>query len=352
MINANEEKIFDFQFTAMPTNLMACMDLNCRSMLFTLIQLSSYYAKDDGWFFRTNEDLRAESKLSENLVRATLSTLYTIGVVDIKAVGKGKSKTPNQFRLNVDKFKDWEQYSLEDCIKHPDFKIYTDSYKVSGWQPSYLQEVEVKTDDVPILSPIPSPTPPQSEDYIENINNKNNTLYEGSKLVERNSNQFEGYKRQEDVLMDKLYNVSNWTDFKYIRKDIEKLISIAMSEKIAERTRKRYKKIEEGKIKLFKSKISKEPYNPYYDDFYQDDFYQETGCGWIGKEKSETKQKSVQPQNNVETEDEGIAEMRNFYMRFGMEIPDEYKAKEVSKDKYAIKVPILNGDSNDDDLPF
>lgn len=85
------EKKFDYQFTAMPTNLMACMDLNCRSMLFTLIQLSSYYAKEDGWFFRTNEDLRIESQLSENLVRATLSTLYSIGIVDVKTVGKGKS---------------------------------------------------------------------------------------------------------------------------------------------------------------------------------------------------------------------------------------------------------------------
>ena len=74
-MNENEEKSLGYQFTAIPTNLMACMDLNCRSMLFALIQLSSYYADKDGWFFRTNEDLRAESRLSENLVRATLSTL-------------------------------------------------------------------------------------------------------------------------------------------------------------------------------------------------------------------------------------------------------------------------------------
>ena len=41
------------------------------------MQLSSYYAAEDGWFFRTNEDLSAQSLLSENLVRATLSTDLT-----------------------------------------------------------------------------------------------------------------------------------------------------------------------------------------------------------------------------------------------------------------------------------
>ncbi len=95
----NMEKVnVEYQFTAIPTNLMACLDINCRSMLFTLIQLDSYYADDEGWFFRTNEDLRAQSQLSENLVRATLSTLYNIGVVDVQTVGKGKSKTPNKFK--------------------------------------------------------------------------------------------------------------------------------------------------------------------------------------------------------------------------------------------------------------
>lgn len=337
MINANEEKIIDFQFTAMPTNLMACMDLNCRSMLFTLIQLSSYYAKDDGWFFRTNEDLRAESKLSENLVRATLSTLYSIGVVDVKTVGKGKSRIPNQFRLEFEKFKNWEKYTLEDCIKHPDLKIYTDSYKVNGWQPSYLQDIEVKTDDVPILSPIPSPTPPQSEDYIDNIENKNNNLYEGLKQVEKKPNQFEEYKKREDKLMDKLYNVSNWTDFKYIRKDINNLISTAQSEKIAERTRKRYKKIEEGKIKLLKSKISKEPYNSFYDDFYR-----ETDCGWLGKDNNLN---IAQPQQKIVEEDEN-ADQRAFFEQCGWEIPDCLKPKQKEQEWKGFN-PI-----DDDNLPF
>lgn len=344
-----------YQFTAIPTNLFLCCDNNVRSMLSTLVQLSSYYANNDGWFFRTNEDLKAESQLSENLVRATLSTLYNIGIVDIKTVGKGKSKTPNQFRLNVDKFKDWEEYSLENCIKHPDLRIETDNYKSKRWQPSYLQELEVKTDssvvDVPVSLPIPLPTSSQNEDYIENIYNKDNTLSEGEwyNHVEVKSNQFEAYKKKEDELMDKLYNIKTWTDFKYIRTDIDKLISTASSEKIAENTKKRYKKIEEGKIKYFKNKLSKEPYSQYYEDFYQ-----KYDCGWLGKEGTKVKHNVVQlkSSNDMENEEDNKEVMRNFYERFGMDVPNEYKAKEVSKDKYAIKVPILNGDSNDDDLPF
>ncbi|MDE6300269.1 MAG: hypothetical protein K2M19_00950, partial [Muribaculaceae bacterium] len=81
-------------------------------MLSTLVQLSSYYADSNGWFFRSNDDLRVQTKLSENLVRATLSTLYKIGVVEIRTVGKGKSKTPNQFKLNLDKFLEWEDYNI------------------------------------------------------------------------------------------------------------------------------------------------------------------------------------------------------------------------------------------------
>ncbi|HRF85976.1 MAG TPA: hypothetical protein PLN34_05370 [Alloprevotella sp.] len=339
-----------YQFTAIPTNLFLCCDNNVRSMLSTLVQLSSYYANNDGWFFRTNEDLRAESQLSENLVRATLSTLYNIGIVDIKTVGKGKSKTPNQFRLNIDIFKNWEKYSLEDCIKHPDLRIETDDYKAKGWQPSYIKQLD-KIESSTIEVPISSPTLSLSEDYTENINNRENALSEGEwyNHVEVKSNHFEAYKKKEDELMDKLYNIKTWIDFKYIRTDIDKLISTASSETIAENTKKRYKKIEEGKIKYFKNKLSKEPYNQYYEDFYQ-----KYDCGWFGKERTKVKHNVVQlkSSNDMENEEDNKEVMRNFYERFGMDVPNEYKAKEVSKDKYAIKVPILNGDGNDDDLPF
>ncbi len=323
---------------------MACMDLNCRSMLFTLIQLSSFYAKEDGWFFRTNEDLRVESQLSENLVRATLSTLYNIGIVDVKTVGKGKSKTPNQFRLDVLRFKEWDKYNLEDCIKHPDLRIETDNYKAKGWQPSYIEQMDSavsSTAEVPISSLILS----QSEDYIENVNNKK--LSEENQQVEIKTNQFEEYKNREDYLMDKLYHVPTWIDFKTYRKQIEELISMAQTERVAEKTKARYKKIEDGKIKFLRTKISNEPYNSYYDDFYR-----EYDCGWLGKEDVKVKRNVVQPKssNDMQNEEENKEVMRNLYVRLGMELPDEYKPKNAPRDIYNVKIPNLN--DGDDDLPF
>ena len=167
-MDKQEERI-GYQFTAVPTNLYQCCDINVRSMLFTLIQLSSYYANRDGWFFRSNDDLRAQAKLSENLVRATLSSLYKLGVVDIKSVGKGKSKTPNQFKLNFNKFLEWEDYNIDDCYKHPDFEIETDNYKATGWQPSYLGKLDIETVKDSVDIPISQPIPSQIEDNIENI---------------------------------------------------------------------------------------------------------------------------------------------------------------------------------------
>lgn len=285
-------------------------------MLFTLVQLSSYYADNDGWFFRTNEDLRAQSKLSENLVRATLSTLYKNRIIEIRSVGKGKSKTPNHFKVNFNEFLKWEEYSIDDCCKHPDFEIATDNYKAKGWQPSYLNELKE-------MLPTSTLTPQQSENYIENIDNKDNKLSEGSKQVEVR-NQFEEYRKREDYLMDKLYNVTSWTDFKTFRKQIEELIATALSEKIAEMTKKRYTPIAEGKIRFLKSKICKEPYNSFYDDLYQ-----EYDCGWKGKDVVEKKQTIIQPQ---QVEEDDNAFLREMYKQSGWDIPDCLKPKKSQQE--------------------
>lgn len=342
-MNRQEDKI-GYQFTAVPTNLYQCCDINVRSMLFTLVQLSGYYANRDGWFFRTNDDLRAQTKLSENLVRATLSTLFRIGVVDIKTVGKGKSKTPNQFKLNFDRFLDWENYNIDDCYKHPDFEIVTDNYKTKGWQPSYLEKLDIRTNnstvEITASLSIPLPTSPQSEDNIDNVDNKENKLSEGSKQVEVKSNEFDRYKHRENYLMDKLYNVTTWTDFKLIRKQINELISTASSDKIAEKTMKRYKSIEEGKIKFLKSKINKLPYNSFYEDFYR-----EYDCGWLGKD---SKQRVVQPQSKKEKEEDPNADLRATFEAYGWEIPDELKPKPKRQEGQEFH-PL---DDDEDNLPF
>ena len=98
-------KKIDYTYTPTPTNLMILLDVNCRSMLFTLCQLHSYYADKDGVFFRTNADLVAESRMSEKLVRATIDTLYINGIITVWSIGKGKGKECNKYKLNIDKFK-------------------------------------------------------------------------------------------------------------------------------------------------------------------------------------------------------------------------------------------------------
>lgn len=340
----NKETEIGYQFNAVPVNLMACCDLNCRSMLWTLIQLSSYYSDKAGWFFRTNEDLRAQTKLSENLVRATLSTFYKIGIIDVRTVGQGKSKTPNKFKLNVQKFNDWEKYSLEDCIKHPELLIETDNYKASGWRASYLDKLDSETDnntvEVTVSLPTSLPTPTQSEDNIDNIDNKDNILSEDSEAVEVKSHQFEEYKKQEDVLMDKLYNVMNWTDFKLIRKQINELLSTATSDKVSMKTYKRYRSIEEGKIKFLKSTISKQPYNSFYADFYR-----EYDCGWLGKDN---KQSAVQLQPKNAREEDPNADLRATFEAYGWDIPDELKPKPKRQEGQEFH-PL---DDDEDNLPF
>ncbi len=138
--------------------------------------------------------------------------------------------------------------------------------------------------------------------------------------------------------MNKLYNVSTWTDFQLFRKRIKTLISTAPSEKVAEKTRTRYKKIEEGKIKFLKSIISKQPYNSFYADFYR-----EYDCGWLGKDN---KQSVVQPQPKKAGEEDPNAVLRTTFEMYGLELPEELRPKS-KKQEYEAFSPI-----DDDNSPF
>ena len=333
-----EEKNIGYQFTPIPTNLMACLDNNCRNMLWTLIQLSSYYTDNKGWFFRTNEDLKAQSGLGEKVVRACLSTLYSIGIVEVKSVGKGNGKIPNYYRLVYDRFADWEKISLEDCIKNPRYTIETENYKAKDWTPSYLSEMRKEEFEV-TERVLPSA---QSADNIDNIEIRNNNpLYEGTN--QREPNQFEKYKQREDYLMDKLYHVTTWTDFKTFRKQINELISTAISKSIAENTRKRFTPIAEGKIKFLKGKISKEPYNSYYDDFYR-----EYDCGWFGKDD---KPHINQPQLQSKENDENIVATREILKQYGIDASNE-KEREIADKENITRVPEPTEKKEWNDLPF
>ena len=158
-----------YQFTAIPTKLMCLCDVNVRSALFTLIQISSEYADADGWFFRTNEDLQIDMKLSQHLVVATVDALYRKGIVSVRPKTKkkkGMKTPPNDYRVNFDKFKEYESMDFN-SLRNPELVIETMKYKEKGYKPQYLMDAE--TSDIQTYSP-PTEKVPTSIDNIETTN--------------------------------------------------------------------------------------------------------------------------------------------------------------------------------------
>lgn len=153
-----------YQFTQVPTNLFILLDNNCRSMLFTLIQLSTKYDEGDGWFFRTYADLEEQSNLSTNLVMATIQTLFNEHLIEARPTGYGKGKKPNYYKVNFDEFVKYEQRSIEDCIKNPDLKIRTANYKGSNFKLNLVRETVNNTVNNSV----------KSENNIDNVDNKEN----------------------------------------------------------------------------------------------------------------------------------------------------------------------------------
>lgn len=160
----------NYQFTQVPTKLMILLDVNCRSMLFTLCQLSSHYTKEDGRFFRTNADLALESRLSQKLVIATLDTLYTHGIVEIWSVGKGKGKHANYFKLNLERIKEFERLKMDE-LKNPELQLPMVDYRAKGYSPSYLKK---NTQNVSQEIPNDFPRISQITNNINNIENIDN----------------------------------------------------------------------------------------------------------------------------------------------------------------------------------
>lgn len=172
---------WDYQFVPVPLNLFNCLDNNCRSVLFTLIQLSSYYGKEEngGWFYRTNGDLGDQCNLSKNVLNGALDALYRNGIVDIIPCekGGGKKQIGRKYRVLFNSFKKYEEISIEDTIKNPDYKIKTCDYKKCS-----IPSFQLKEDDDTTFQPTSTPTFPltsqptsrKSDNNINNIDNIKN----------------------------------------------------------------------------------------------------------------------------------------------------------------------------------
>ncbi len=136
----NNKRTIGYQFTPIPKQLMHLLDVNLRSMMFALVDASEYFANEDGWFYRTNDQLQQDSCLSKNLVLVTLDTLFQLSLVEVTCYGTGKGRTPNNYRLNTDKFKFFEQLDMNTDINRPENQIKTLTYKGSGYRVSYLDD--------------------------------------------------------------------------------------------------------------------------------------------------------------------------------------------------------------------
>ena len=130
----------DYQFVMIPQKLGSCLDANCHKMLTVLIGLDSILSKEDGWFYRSNKDLQLDTRFSQNLVIATLDTLYQAGLLNIDSIGKGRGHRTNRIHINFEGFKRYERYSFNDIRNNPDLWINTVSYK-NHYTPSYCKEI-------------------------------------------------------------------------------------------------------------------------------------------------------------------------------------------------------------------
>lgn len=129
----------DYQFVMIPQQLSSCLDANCGKMLTTLIGLSSLMSKEDGWFYRSNKELQLDTRFSQNLVIATLDTLYQAGIIDVDCIGKSRGHRSNRIHVNYDSFGVYQQYSFNEIRNNPDLWIETVPYK-NHYSPSYCKD--------------------------------------------------------------------------------------------------------------------------------------------------------------------------------------------------------------------
>lgn len=160
----------NYSFIAVPTNLFFALDNNLRTALTVLLQLSSVFADQDGYFFRTNEDLQQDLKMGKNLTIAVLESLYQYNLLEVKSVGftkKNGKKQVNFFRVCTENFKDFEKYHIYTITKNEELHINTVDYKAKNFKVTYTADT-AQNDETAILAPsdvqndldgeIPTPT--------------------------------------------------------------------------------------------------------------------------------------------------------------------------------------------------
>ena len=154
METSNNRNI-NYSFITVPTNLFFALDNNLRTALTVLLQLSSVFADQDGYFFRTNEDLQQDLKMGKNLTIAVLESLYQYGLIQVKSVGftkKNGKKQVNFFRVCTENFKDYEKYHIYTITKNEELHLNTVDYKAKNFKVTYTADT-AQNDETVILDP-------------------------------------------------------------------------------------------------------------------------------------------------------------------------------------------------------
>lgn len=155
-------------------NLFYLMDANCSKVLTTLVQMNSFYPKEDGYFECAYKTLELACGMSRPVIKASLAGLYLEGIVDVVSVGQGRGKHTNRYKVNVEKFKDYEKINLGIAIMTEDKPIHQVKYKGERFQVPWNEITSEKQSE--------KGTEKQSEkkvttniDNIPNIENIDNT---------------------------------------------------------------------------------------------------------------------------------------------------------------------------------
>lgn len=141
MINKTNQGI-EYSFTAAPTNLICALDANLTKGLITLIRLQSFYQNEEGWFFRTNEDLQKDFKMGKRLTIAVIETLFRNNLLQVKSVGftkKGGTKRVNFFKVNTSEFKKYEKIDIYTITNVEELQIETLKYQDKDFKVTYTE---------------------------------------------------------------------------------------------------------------------------------------------------------------------------------------------------------------------
>lgn len=175
----------NYQFIQVPLNLFYLMDANCSKVFITLVQMDSYYPKEDGYFECAYKTLELACGLSRPVIKASLAGLYLEGLLDVVSVGQGRGKHTNRYKVNVEKFKDYEKFNVGIAIMTEDKPIHQVKYKGERFQVPWNEISTEKQSE--------KGTEKQSEKKVttnidnvsnlENIDNEKN-IYNESNIVE------------------------------------------------------------------------------------------------------------------------------------------------------------------------